>query len=119
MTTQYLALQRGTTVADAVAALRTYEGDIDAVTEAYLLDEEGKIAALIPLVQLLMGDAHASLDDLPHGHIVSCNVDANGRKVAELFDKYNLRSLPVVDHDKKLVGVVHADQVIALLRAKS
>jgi Mg/Co/Ni transporter MgtE len=119
MTTEYLALPQGATVADAVATLRVYEGDVDAVTEAYLLDEEGRIGALIPLVQLLMGDAQARLDDLPHGHIVSCNVDANGRKVAELFDKYNLRALPVVDHDKKLVGVVHADQVIALLRAKN
>ena len=119
MTTEYLALLQGASVADAVAALRVYEGDVDTVTEAYLLDQDGKIVALIPIVQLLMGDAHASLDDLPHGHIVSCNVDANGRKVAELFDKYNLRALPVVDHDKKLVGVVHADQVIALLRAKT
>ena len=40
-----------------------------------------------------------------------------GRKVAELFDKYNLRSLPVVDDEKNIVGVVHAEQVIALLRA--
>ncbi len=119
MTTEYLALLQGATVADAIAALRVYEGDIDAVTEAYLLDQQGQIVALIPIVQLLMGDAHASLDDLPHGHIVSCNVDANGRKVAELFDKYNLRALPVVDHDKRLVGVVHADQVIALLRSKT
>ena len=119
MTTEYLALQHGASVADAVAALRVYEGDVDAVTEAYLLDEEGKIAALIPLVQLLMGAAQTPLDDLPHGHIVSCNVDANGRKVAELFDKYNLRALPIVDHDKRLVGVVHADQVIALLRSKT
>jgi Mg/Co/Ni transporter MgtE len=48
---------------------------------------------------------------------VTCEIDANGRKVAELFDKYNLRSLPVIDAEKKLVGVVHAEQVIALLRA--
>jgi Mg/Co/Ni transporter MgtE len=57
------------------------------------------------------------LSTLPQGHIVTCNVDTNGRKVAELFDKYNLRSLPVVDRDRKLVGVIHAEQVITLLRA--
>jgi Mg/Co/Ni transporter MgtE len=56
--------------------------------------------------------------ELPDGHIVSCDVDANGKKVAELFDKYNLRALPVLDHDKRLVGVIHAEQVIALLRGQ-
>jgi Mg/Co/Ni transporter MgtE len=43
-------------------------------------------------------------------------LEANGRKVAELFDKYNLRCLPVLDRDKRLVGVVHAEDVIAWLR---
>jgi Mg/Co/Ni transporter MgtE len=68
-------------------------------------------------VQLLLAKAELPLSMLPQGHVVTCNVDANGRKVAELFDKYNLRSLPVVDNERRLVGVIYAEQVIALLRA--
>jgi magnesium transporter len=117
MTTEYVALPPSAIVDHAVNALRDFEGDIETITDVYLLDEEGRIAGLIPLVQLVLAKAEAPLSTLPQGHIVTCNVDANGRKVAELFDKYNLRSLPVVDQDRKLVGVVHAEQVIALLRA--
>jgi magnesium transporter len=117
MTTEYVALPSTATVGQAITALRDFEGDIETITDIYLLDEEERIAALIPLVQLVLAKADTPLTTLPQGHIVTCNVDANGRKVAELFDKYNLRSLPVVDHDHKLVGVVHAEQVIALLRA--
>jgi magnesium transporter len=117
MTTEYVALPATAIVDHAINALRDFEGDIETITDIYLLDEEERITGLIPLVQLLLAKAEAPLSTLPQGHIVSCNTDANGRKVAELFDKYNLRSLPVVDHDQKLVGVVHAEQVIALLRA--
>ncbi len=117
MTTEYVALPPSAIVDQAVNALRDFEGDIETITDIYLLDEEGRIAGLIPVVRLVLAKAEARLSALPQGHIVTCNVDANGRKVAELFDKYNLRSLPVVDHDRKLVGVVHAEQVIALLRA--
>jgi Mg/Co/Ni transporter MgtE len=39
-------------------------------------------------------------------------------EVAELFDKYNLRALPVVDKGGKLVGAVEADHVIAFLRSR-
>lgn len=117
MTTVYVALPATAFVDQAINALRDFEGDIDTITDIYLLDEEERIAALIPIVQLLLAKAEAPLATLPQGHIVTCSIDANGRKVAELFDKYNLRSLPVVDHDGKLVGVVHAEQVIALLRA--
>jgi Mg/Co/Ni transporter MgtE len=117
MTTEYIALPATAIVDQAINALRDFEGDIETITDIYLLDEEERITGLIPLVQLLLAKADMPLSSLPQGHIVTCNVDANGRKVAELFDKYNLRSLPVVDHDQKLVGVVHAEQVIALLRA--
>jgi magnesium transporter len=117
MTTEYVALPATATVDQAINALRDFEGDIETITDIYLLDEEERITGLVPLVQLLLSKAETPLAKLPQGHIVTCDVDANGRKVAELFDKYNLRSLPVVDHASRLVGVVHAEQVIALLRA--
>jgi CBS domain-containing protein/sporulation protein YlmC with PRC-barrel domain len=117
MTTDYIALPVTARLGEAIAALREFEGDIEIVTDIYLLDEEGRIASLISVVQLLLATPDALLADLPQSHVVACDIDANGRKVAELFDKYNLRSLPVLDSEKRLVGVVHAEQVIALLRA--
>jgi magnesium transporter len=118
MTTEYVALPSAAVVRQGIEALRGFEGDIETITDVYLLDEEERIVALIPLVQLLLATAETPLADLPHGHLVTCDVDANGKKVAELFDKYNLRALPVLDHEKRLVGVIHAEQVIALLREK-
>jgi len=117
MTTEYLALPSTSLVDRAIDSLREYEGDIENITDVFLLDEEEKIVAMVPLVQLLLAAPGTPLADLPRGHLVTCNVDTNGRKVAELFDKYNLRSLPVIDHEKQLAGVIHAEQVIALLRA--
>lgn len=117
MTTDYIALPATAILAEAIDALRQFEGDIDIVTDIYLLDEDGRIVSLIPLVQLLLATPDTALSSLPHGHVVTCDIDANGRRVAELFDKYNLRALPVLDREKRLVGVVHAEQVIALLRA--
>ena len=100
MTTEYLALPQSADRADAIAALRVFEGDVDAVTEAYLLDERGQDWRADPSGAAPAGDAGPAAGDLPHGHIVSCDVDANGRKVAELFDKYNLRALPVLDDEE-------------------
>jgi magnesium transporter len=117
MTTEYIALPASSLVDHAIAALRDFEGDIETITDIYLIDAEERITGLVPIVQLLLASPGKPLTDLPQGHLVTCHVDANGRKVAELFDKYNLRSLPVVDHEKHLAGVIHAEQVIALLRS--
>ena len=117
MTTEYVALPETARVGDVLEALRDFEGDIELITDIYLIDLEEHLTGLVPIVRILLAGAETPLSDLPHAHLVTCHVDAGGRKVAELFDKYNLRSLPVVDEQNKLVGVVHAEQVIALLRA--
>src|SRR5215469_1491954 len=117
MTTEYVALPATASVSDAITALRDFEGDIEPITDIYLLDEEGRPTTLIPVVRMLLAPPQTPLAEVPEGHLITAIMDANGRKVAELFDKYNLRSLPVVDKDHHLVGVVHAEQVIALLRA--
>lgn len=117
MTTEYVALPQTGKVSDALNALGTFEGDLDLITDIYLLDEEEHITGIVPIVRMLLSPPAMPLADVSHGHLVTCSTEASGRKVAELFDKYNLHSLPVVDEDRHLVGVVHAEQVIALLRA--
>ena len=118
MTTEYVALPDTALVSDAIKALQEFEGDIEVVTDVLLVDAEDHLKGLVPIVRLLLSQPDAPLAGLPQGHIVTCDVDANGKKVAELFDKYNLRSLSVIDEDKRLVGVIHAEQVIAQLRNK-
>ncbi|MEO6801682.1 MAG: CBS domain-containing protein [Granulicella sp.] len=118
MTTEYIALNHECTVLEAVLALREFEGDVESVLDIFLIDAEGRITDIVPLVKLLLAPEGAALKGLSSGHIVSCDENAHGKKVAELFDKYNLRSLPVVDKEKRMTGVIHAEQVIALLRAK-
>jgi magnesium transporter len=118
MTTEFVALPHAAVLADAIAALTSFEGDIEVVTDIILVDQDNHITGLVPIVQLILAQAGAALASLPQGHIVSCRLDTSGKKVAELFDKYNLRSLSVVDDQKRLAGVIHAEQVIANLRHK-
>ena len=116
MTTDYIALGLKASVSEATTALREFEGDPENVAEIYILDAHDKLAGLVSVVQLLLAHPEGAVSSLPQRHIVSCHVDTPGRKVAEIFDKYNLRSLPVLDHEDRLAGIIHAEQVIALLR---
>jgi len=118
MTTEYVALGPGATVADAIKALGEFEGDVETITDIYLLDADGRLAGLLPLVKLLLVPDSTGLADLATGHLVSCRVNERVKKVAELFDKYNLRALAVVDEDGSMAGVILAENVIAQLRER-
>jgi magnesium transporter len=115
MTTDLVAVLESATVADTVEALRGFEGDPDTITEVYLLDEQDRLKGVVALARLLIADSGVSVMSLSEGHRVSCGVDASDSDVAELFDKYNLRSLPVVNEQGQVVGTIHAEQVIAQL----
>jgi magnesium transporter len=56
------------------------------------------------------------LQDLVTDTLIQTSVDENRDRVTELFDKYNLLALPVVDEEGKLAGVITADEIISVLR---
>lgn len=119
MTTDYISLPVTARVSDAVAALHSFEGDVETLTHVFLLDEQELLKGVVPLVKVILAPAGTALADLQDDHIVCCEINTTGKKVAELFDKYNLRALPVVDEQKRLAGVIYAEQVIAQLRTNA
>ena len=118
MTSEFVAVPADATVEGAMTALEQYEGDLDSVTDIFLVDGDHKAKGVVGLARMLLKPRETTLTALTEGHMVSAELHTNGRKVAELFDKYNLRCLPVLDGQKRLVGVVHAENVIAWLRGK-
>ncbi len=118
MTTDYLALPAESTVADAIEALRRYEGGVETIGVLFLVDDSGALVGTVPLTRIVLATPDTRLISLRSEPLISCQAGASEQEVAELFDKYNLLMLPVVDEQGKLTGVITADDVISLLRAK-
>jgi sporulation protein YlmC with PRC-barrel domain len=118
MTTDFVYVAVGGTVAQAVQALRNFDGDPESVTEVYLLDEKRMLRGAVALARVVMAQPEARLAVLAEPRTLSCPADMRQDDLAEMFDKYNLHSLPVVDAQGRMVGVVQADHVISFLREK-
>jgi len=118
MTTEYIALPVKATVRDAVEALRNFEGGVETVNTFFLIDSYKTLAGMVTLAKLVVAEPTTPLLALTQGPLISCHADASDKEVAELFDKYNLLTLPVTDDANRLTGVITADDVISLLRSK-
>ena len=118
MTTDFVYLGMNATVVHAVQALRSFDGDPESVTEIYLLDEKRVLRGVIPLARLVMAQPETRLSVLVEQRFLSCPADLHQNELAEMFDKYNLHALPVVDAQGRMAGVVQADHVISFLREK-
>jgi magnesium transporter len=118
MTTAYVWVPAAASVGDAVQALRDFDGDPEGITEIYLTGKDDVLEGVVPLSRLILARPETKAAVLAEPRIISTHAETHQDDVAELFDKYNLHALPIVDSANRLVGVVQADHVIAFLRSK-
>jgi CBS domain-containing protein len=118
MNTEYLELAVGALAEDAVDALRHFEGGVETLSTVYLVDVNGILVGAVPLAKLVLAESDTPLQSLTSEPLISAQNDIRDADVAELFDKYNLMTLPVVDENRKLIGVITSDDVISVLRSK-
>ncbi len=118
MTTEYLAVRLTATVMDAISAMRDFQGGVESLSTIYLVDSHGTLVGAVPLARMVLAESGTPLLSLTQEPLVSSHEGADEKDVAELFDKYNLITLPVVDDHDRLTGVITSDDVISMLRAK-
>lgn len=118
MNTEYVALHENATVSDGISALRGNEEILETLNTLFLVDSQERLVAAVPLARLFVAPESRLLKDLATDTLIRADVSVNQDRVSELFDKYNVLSLPVVDEAGKLAGVITADDVISILRSK-
>ena len=118
MTTDYMALAPTARVHDAVEMLKNFDGGLESLSTIFLIGENEILLGAVPLAKLVVSHPYTRLSELAVTPLITCSPEADEREVAEIFDKYNLLTLPVVDEDGILTGVITADDVISILRAQ-
>lgn len=118
MNTEAIVLPEETSLVEAMAQLRQHEDLLENTHVLFLANTAGRITASVPLARLFLADGATRLKELATGPLISTKPDERQNRVTELFDKYNLLALPVVEADGSLAGVITADDVISVLRQR-
>ncbi|HET7677404.1 MAG TPA: CBS domain-containing protein [Candidatus Limnocylindrales bacterium] len=112
MTTAYIALPATLTAAETIERLRELEPDAETVYYIYVTDEEGRLAGVISLRDLIVARPDTLVRDFMHPEPVAVPTLADQAEVAQVVARYNLLAVPVVDDDGRLVGIVTVDDAI-------
>jgi CBS domain-containing protein len=115
MTTEYVVLEETSTVEAAVDALKNFGDALDSIHAIYLTSSNEVLTKVVPLAFLLVSDRNTSLGSLVEDEAISVPFHADRKTVISMFHKYNLLTLPVVDDNGRLLGVVTADDVLELV----
>jgi magnesium transporter len=115
MTTEFIVLDETATVETAIEALKNFSGELESIHAIYLIAPSMVLSRVVPLALLLVSDRSASLGTLVADPAISVPFHADRKTVINMFHKYNLLTLPVVDDNGRLLGVVTADDVLELV----
>ena len=112
MTTEFVAIDAGLTAGGAIDRLRELEPDAETIYYVYVIDEEGHLAGVLSLRDLIVARPATPIADFMIKEPVAVLVTAGQDEVAEVVAKYNLLAAPVVDDERRLVGIVTVDDAI-------
>jgi CBS domain-containing protein/sporulation protein YlmC with PRC-barrel domain len=115
MTTEYVVVHESATVEGAIAALKSFEASVDAVNQIFLIDNDAILTGAVSIGRIALAPASTPLKELAMDPLISIEAAKNVKEVVDLFHKYNLMALPVVDEERHIVGVVTSDDVLELV----
>ena len=114
MTTEYVDLREEMTVGQAMAHIKKTGIHKETIYTCYIT-ERRKLVGIVSAKDLMTTDDEVPIKDLMETEIISVHTHADQEQVAQLFTKYDLLALPVIDQDSRMVGIVTFDDAMDVM----
>lgn len=119
MTSEFLALRRRMTAADAIQAIHDWQPDTENIYYLFVVDRYQQLCGVVNLRQLIVADPATPLAEIMEPNVISVPVGTDQEECAQLMARYDLLALPVVDANNVLLGVITIDDVVDVLEAEA
>ena len=119
MNAEFINLHKTMTCAQAVAHIRRTGEDKETFYVAYVTDERRVLEGIVPLRALLFSSADDLIEDIMDPNVISASTLDDQETVAQLISKYDMLALPIVDKEKRLVGIVTVDDAMDVMEAEA
>ena len=119
MTAEYIGLKKNMTVEQSFAYIRRNAVDKETIYTCFVLDEKRHLEGVVTVKDLLLHDYETKVEDIMDTNIIQAVTTDDQEVVVETFNKYDLLSLPVVDHEGRLVGIVTVDDIVDVMEQEA
>ena len=115
MTAEFISLRRTMTCAEAINHIRKRGVDSETVYVAYVTDRSRVLYGIVPLRALLFAEADQMIEDIMDPDVICASTLDDRETVAQTISKYGLLALPIVDGERRLVGIVTVDDAMVVM----
>ena len=115
MTTEYLDMKDTLTVKEALKIIRKRGKDAETVYTIFVRDNKRNLEGTINLDDLIFADEDETLENIMDRDFVTCNVNDDQEEVANMFKRYDLNAMAVVNNENKIIGIITIDDVVDII----
>ena len=119
MTSEFVDLRKTMTVSEAIKHIRQTGIDKETVYTAYVIDDSRILEGIVSFKDLLFAGRDQLIGDIMEPNIIYANTLDDQETVADIIAKYNLLSLPIVDRESRLVGIVTVDDALDVIEEET
>lgn len=115
MTTEYIQMLEDITVGEAIKEIRKNGREAETVYTIFVRDKKRTLVGTVDLDDLIFAEENTLLKDIMNINFVTVTVNTDQEKVADLFKRYDLNAMAVVNSDNKICGVITIDDVVDII----
>ena len=119
MTAEYIGLKKAMTVDQAFQYIRSHAVDTETIYTCYVTDPKRHLEGVVTVKDLLLSPYETKIEDLMDTHVIKATTTEDREDVVDSFHKYDLLSLPVVDKENRLVGIVTVDDAVDVMEQEA
>lgn len=119
MTPDYINLRKNMTRQEALDHIRDVGMDSETIYTMYVLDSGRKLVGVCSLRSLVLADENTRISDIMREDVIYAHVDDDQEETSELFKKYGFIALPVVDNERRLVGIITFDDILDVIEEEN
>mgnify|MGYP002602305844 FL=1 len=119
MTVEFVDLKENLTVGEAVQRIKKIGIDKETINVCYVLDESRRLIGTVAIRFLLLKDENELIGDIMHKNVVMVNTLTDQEEVAQIIQKYDFTTVPVVDNEQRLVGIITVDDIVDILEQEA
>ncbi|MDO4866207.1 MAG: magnesium transporter [Clostridia bacterium] len=119
MTTEFVALAPGMTAADAIAEIRATGVDKETINTCYVLDEKYHLMGTVTIRSLILASPTDPCENLMTAEPITVSTQDDQESAVQMMSKYNFTSLPVVDAEGRMVGIITVDDALDIMEEEA
>ena len=115
MTSEYLDVKSTNTIAQTINKIRRFGKDLESLSVVYVTNTSRVLEGFVSIRDILLAEPEDKIGDIMRTNIIYEYTNTDQEEIAEIFKQYDFIALPIVDKEKRLVGIVTIDDIVDII----